>query len=49
MNFFQKLLERILEISEAVPLPDPDAARGKPFKSFSTIDAYQTEVLNIAS
>jgi hypothetical protein len=44
---FQKLLARILEISEAVPLPDPDAARGKPFKSFATIDAYQTEVLNI--
>jgi len=47
MVAFQTLLERLLELSEAVPLPDPDAARGKPFQSFSTIDAYEKEVLDI--
>jgi hypothetical protein len=49
LGAFQKLLDRILEISEAVPLPDPDAARGKPFQSFATIDAYQAEVLDITA
>jgi membrane associated rhomboid family serine protease len=47
MVAFQTLLERLLEVSDAVPLPDPDAARGKPFQSFSTIDAYEKEVLGI--
>jgi len=47
MVAFQTLLERLLELSEAVPLPDPDAARGKPFQSFPTVDAYEKEVLGI--
>jgi membrane associated rhomboid family serine protease len=47
MVAFQTLLDRLFELSEAVPLPDPDAARGKPFQSFSTIDAYEKEVLDI--
>jgi len=47
MVAFQVLLDRLFEVSEAVPLPDPDAARGKPFRSFSTVDAYEKEVLDI--
>jgi len=47
MQAFQAWLNRLFEISEAVPLPDPDSARGKPFRSFSTIEAYEKEVLGI--
>jgi hypothetical protein len=47
MVAFQTLLDRLFEVSDAVPLPDPDAARGKPFQSFSTIAAYEKEVLGI--
>lgn len=48
LKAFQTMLKYILEVSEAVPLPDPDSARGKPFRSFTTIGAYQLEVLNIS-
>jgi membrane associated rhomboid family serine protease len=47
MAAFQTFLERLFEASDAVPLPDPDAARGKPFRSFSTTEAYEQEVLGI--
>jgi hypothetical protein len=47
MTAFQAFLERLFEASDAVPLPDPDAARGKPFRSFSTTEAYEQEVLGI--
>ena len=47
LEAFQNLLERLLEISDAVPLPDPDSARGKPFQSFPSINAYQREVLGV--
>jgi hypothetical protein len=49
LEAFQNLLKRLLDISEAVPLPDPDAAVGKPFRSFPSIDAYQREVLGVTS
>jgi membrane associated rhomboid family serine protease len=44
---FQKFLEQLFEVSDAVPLPDPEAARGRPFKSFSTVNDYEKEVLGI--
>jgi hypothetical protein len=47
MAAFQTFLECLFEGSEAVPLPDPDAARGKPFRSFSTTEAYEKEILGI--
>jgi membrane associated rhomboid family serine protease len=47
LGALKKLLVRMLEISEAVPLPDPDAARGNPFRSFSTIEAYEKEILGV--
>jgi len=47
MSAFQKFLDQLFNVSEAVPLPDPEAARGRPFKSFPTIDEYEREVLGI--
>jgi hypothetical protein len=47
MSAFQTFLDRLFVVSEAVPLPDPEAARGRPFKSFSTIDEYEREILGI--
>jgi membrane associated rhomboid family serine protease len=47
MSAFQTFLDRLFVVSDAVPLPDPEAARGRPFKSFPTIDDYQREVLGI--
>ncbi|MCD4749004.1 MAG: rhomboid family intramembrane serine protease [Thermoanaerobaculales bacterium] len=44
---FRKLLEDILEISGAVPLPDPDGAIGKPFRRFAGVAEYESEVLGI--
>ncbi len=43
---FQKFLVHVLDVSEAVPLPDPDSARGQPFRSFPSIKAYEQDVLN---
>ncbi len=45
---FRTLLRRLLEISEAVPLPDPEAAVGNPFRTFDTIASYQRAVLTDA-
>jgi membrane associated rhomboid family serine protease len=47
MSAFQKFLDQLFEVSDAVPLPDPEAARGRPFASFSTISDYEKEVLGI--
>jgi len=47
MTAFQRFLDRILTVSEAVPLPDPQAARGQPFRSFGSLEEYQREVLNV--
>jgi len=49
LQAFRAFLQHILDVSEAVPLPDPDSARGTPFQSFTTIGAYQEETLNISS
>jgi len=49
LQAFRTFLKHVLDVSEAVPLPDPDSARGTPFQSFTTIGAYQREVLNITT
>jgi len=49
MAAFQNFLDRLFKISDAVPLPDPEAARGRPFKSFSTVNEYEREVLGIGA
>ena len=47
MAAFRSLIDSLLRISEAVPLPDPDGARGHPFRSFSSLAAYEHEVLGV--
>jgi membrane associated rhomboid family serine protease len=47
MAAFQSFLDRLFEVSDAVPLPDPEAARGRPFQSFQTVNNYEKEVLGI--
>jgi hypothetical protein len=47
MGSFRDLVDRILEASGAVPLPDPDAVRGHPFRSYPSVEAYQSEVLGV--
>jgi hypothetical protein len=49
MTAFRQFLDEMLKISEAVPLPDPDAARGNPFRMFESLEAYEREVLGIAT
>jgi hypothetical protein len=47
LDAFRELVCRILEMTSAVPLPDGDAARGQPFQSYPSIDAYERDVLGI--
>lgn len=47
LHAFRSLAGRILDITEAVPLPDPEAARGRPFRTFSSLAEYQREVLGV--
>jgi hypothetical protein len=44
---FRLLAVKILDASVAVPLPDWDAARGQPFRSYPNLGAYQRQVLGI--
>ena len=39
---------RILDASNAVALPDPEAARGRPFRVFEDLASYQREVLQVS-
>ena len=45
---FQSLLDEMIGKSGAAPLPDPESARGRPFRSFKSLDDYQREVLGVA-
>jgi hypothetical protein len=38
-------LELLLARTGAVPLPDRDAVRGRPFRNYGDLDSYQREVL----
>jgi hypothetical protein len=49
MAAFKKLLESLIAISGAAPLPDPDSACGRPFRSFDSLAHYQRDVLGVAS
>ena len=42
---FRALLQRLLDLSEAVPLPDPESAIGNPFKMYDSVETYEREVL----
>jgi hypothetical protein len=43
---FRRFLGEVLEASEAAPLPDPDGARGNPFRKYDGLEQYQDTVLN---
>ena len=45
---FQSLLDEMIGKSGAAPLPDPESARGRPFRSFNSLDDYQREVMGVA-
>ncbi len=47
LEAFRELLDLLLQTSQAVPLPDPDAAIGKPFRMFPSVAAYEQEVLGL--
>ncbi len=44
-----RLLSRIIDLSGAAVLPDPDGARGRPFRTFSSLDEYQRTVLGASA
>ena len=44
---FRALQEQLLARSGAVPLPDLDAVRGRPFREYDDIDDYQRETLQV--
>jgi membrane associated rhomboid family serine protease len=44
---FRSVLEMLLARSNAVPLPDSDGARGRPFRVFENLTRYEREVLLI--
>jgi hypothetical protein len=44
---FRSVLETLLARSNAVPLPDSDGARGRPFRVFENLTRYEREVLLI--
>ncbi len=46
MKALQILLEELLKTSEAVPLPNPDAARGRPFEQFGSIGDFEAMILS---
>ena len=48
MEAFRSLLGQMIDMSGAAALPDPESARGRPFRSFGSLDEYQREVLGVA-
>ena len=38
---------RVPEGADAIALPDPDAARGRPFRVFEDLASYEREVLRV--
>jgi len=49
VDAIRTLAATLLERSGALPLPDPDAARGRPFATFETLASYEREVLLVGS
>lgn len=44
---FRVLLHQLLTLTDAVPLPDADSARGLPLRTFADLESYQREVLDV--
>jgi membrane associated rhomboid family serine protease len=47
LDAFRALLDALLSGAGATPLPDPDAARGRPFRMFPDLARYEREVLQV--
>ena len=47
VDAFRALLEQLLARSGAVPLPDIDAVRGRPFGRYDDLGSYHREVLQV--
>jgi membrane associated rhomboid family serine protease len=47
IDAFRALQEQLLARTGAVPLPDRDAVRGRPFRTYSDLDSYVREVLQV--
>jgi hypothetical protein len=45
---YRALVSRILDASDAIALPDPEAARGRPFRVFEDLASYQRAVLQVS-
>lgn len=41
------VLENLLAVSQAQPLPDPEGARGRPFHGFASLREYESTVLGV--
>jgi hypothetical protein len=47
IDAFRTMLDQLLYHSAAVQLPDPDGARGRPFRHFSDLETYHRRVLSV--
>jgi hypothetical protein len=47
LQAFRDFLDGLLTSTEAVPLPDPDSARGQPFRTFDSVEAYERDILGV--
>jgi membrane associated rhomboid family serine protease len=47
IDAFRALQEQLLARTGAAPLPDRDAVRGRPFRTYSDLESYQREVLQV--
>lgn len=48
IDAFRRLVDELIKHSDAAPLPDPESARGRPFRSFESLHDYQCQVLGVA-
>ncbi len=46
---YRTLLDKLLTLTRATPLPDEESARGRPMRVFSDLETYQREVLEVDS
>ena len=44
---YRALLDKLLTLTRAIPLPDEESARGRPMRVFSDLETYQREVLDV--
>ena len=47
IDAFRALQAQLLARTGAVPLPDREAARGRPYRNYADVESYQREVLQV--